>query len=151
VDTFLHLLHWPANLRVASFVAEPGAQFVDGAFLDGRFVCPAFNLPVLPAVAVRAAPGAGLVLRASPAALRLAAADSPAEAQASVAVEWIEPLPLQRAQRVYCRNGPVTLALELSQDEPVRVGETLRMQIDPDRVQVFDARSGVNLALAAPR
>lgn len=151
VDTFLNLLHWPANLRVASFVAEPGAQLVEGAFLDGRFVCPVFNLPVLPAVAVRAAPGVGLVLRAPPAAVRLAAPDQPGEAQASVAVELIEPLPMQRAQRVYCRSGAVALALELPQDEPVRVGETLRVQIDPDRVHIFDSRSGVNLALAAPR
>jgi ABC-type sugar transport system ATPase subunit len=151
VDTFLHLLHWPANLRIAAFVAEPGAQFVEGAFLDGRFVCPAFNLPVSPAVAVRAAPGAGLVLRASPAAVRLAVAGQPGEGQASMAVELIEPLPMQRAQRVYCRSGEVTLALELPQDEPVRAGEALRVQVDPDRVHIFDAVSGVNLALAAPR
>jgi hypothetical protein len=38
----------------------------------------------------------------------------------------------------------------LAQDNPVRVGETLRLQIDPDQVQIFDSRSGVNLALAAP-
>jgi len=151
VDSYRNLLVWPANLRVAIFVAEPGSQFIDGAFMDGHFACPAFSLPVAPAVAVRAAPGAGLTLRVRPSAVRLASDAQPGWPQAAVKVEWIEPLPLQRLQRVVCRTGAVTLAVELHQDEPVRVGETLRVQIDPDQVQVFDSRSGVNLALAAPR
>jgi len=151
VDSYRNLLVWPANLRVAIFVAEPGSQFIDGAFMDGHFACPAFSLPVAPAVAVRAAPGAGLTLRVRPSAVCLASDAQPGWPQAVVKVEWIEPLPLQRLQRVVCRTGAVTLAVELHQDEPVRVGETLRVQIDPDQVQVFDSRSGVNLALAAPR
>ena len=151
VDSYRNLLVWPANLRVATFVAEPGSQFIDGAFMDGHFACPAFSLPVAPAVAVRAAPGAGLTLRVRPSAVRLASDAQPGWPQAAVQVEWIEPLPLQRLQRAVCRTGAVTLAVDLHQDEPVRVGETLHVQIDPDQVQVFDSRSGVNLALAAPR
>jgi multiple sugar transport system ATP-binding protein len=151
VDSYKNLLAWPANLRVAAFVAEPGSQFVDGVFEDGAFVCPAFRLPVMPAVAVRATPGAPLVLRAPPAAVMLAGEAEPDWPQALAQVEWIEPLPMQRAQRVICHNGPVVLAAELAQEKPVRVGEMLRLQIDPDRVQVFDGPSGVNLALAAPR
>ena len=151
VDSYKNLLVWPANLRVAAFVAESGSQFVDGVFEEGAFVCPAFTLPVMPAVAVRASPGEALVLRAPPAAVSLAEEAEPGRPQALAQVEWIEPLPMQRIQRVTCRNGPVTLAAELPQDEPVRVGEMLRLQIDPDRVQVFDGPSGVNLTLAAPR
>ena len=150
VDSYRNLLVWPANLRVAAFVGETGSQLVEGAFLEGHFACPAFSLPVPPAVAVRAAPGEGLTLRVRPAAVRLASEAQPGWPQAAVEVEWIEPLPLQHAQRVYCRRGNVTLTIELSQDEPVRVGETLGLQIDPDQVQVFHTRSGVNLALAAP-
>ena len=151
VDSYKNLLVWPANLRVAAFVAEPGSQFVDGVFEEGAFVCPAFTLPVMPVVAVRVSPGEALVLRVPPAAVSLAGEAEPGQPQALAQVEWIEPLPMQRIQRVICRNGPVTLAVELPQDEPVRVGEMLRLQIDPDRVQVFDGPSGVNLALAAPR
>ncbi|HSN77424.1 MAG TPA: ABC transporter ATP-binding protein, partial [Anaerolineae bacterium] len=151
VDSYRNLLVWPANLRVAAFVAEPGSQFVDGAFLEGRFTCPAFSLPVSPAVAVRAASGEGLTLRVRPAAVHLASEAQPGWPQAAAEVEWIEPLPLQHGQRVYCRRGVVALTIELPQDEPVRVGETLRLQIDPDQVQVFHTRSGVNLALAVPR
>jgi ABC-type sugar transport system ATPase subunit len=151
VDSFKNLLAWPANLRVAMFVAEPGAQFVDGAFLDSHFACPAFSVPVMPAVAVRATAGEALTARVPPAAVHLASDERPQWPRTTAEVEWIEPLPLQRAQRVICRNGQVALAVELSQDEPVRVGETLRLQIDPDRVHVFDSRSGVNLALTAPR
>ncbi len=150
VDSYKNLLAWPVNLRVAMFVAEQGAQFVEGAFMDGHFACPAFSLPVLPAVAVRATPGAGLTLRVPPAAVHLASPELPNWPETTAEVEWIEPLPMQRAQRVFCHNGSIALAAELSQDEPVRVGESLRVQIDPDGVQVFDSRSGVNLALAAP-
>lgn len=150
VDSYKNLLAWPVNLRVASFVAPPGAQLVEGAFMDSHFACPAFSLPVLPAVAVRARPGAALVLRVPPAAVHLAGDARPDWPQAAVQVEWIEALPLQRAQRVYGRMGEIALAVELAQDEPVRVGETLRVQIDPDRVDVFDRHSGVNLALASP-
>lgn len=151
VDTYRNLLTWPANLRVAQFVAEPGSQFIDGALMEGYFACPAFSLPVLPAVAVRATPGDALVARVRPAAVSLASDARPDWPQAAAEVEWIEPLPLQRMQRVYCRTGSVAIAAELSQDEPVRVGETLRLQIDPEQIQVFDSRTGVNLALAAPR
>lgn len=151
VDSYRNLLVWPANLRVAIFVAEPGSQFIDGAFMDRHFACPAFSLPVAPAVAVRAAPGLGLTARVRPSAVRLASDGQPGWPQVAAEVEWIEPLPLQRLQRVVCRTGAVALTVELHQDEPVRVGETLRLQIDPDQVQVFDSRSGVNLALAAPR
>jgi ABC-type sugar transport system ATPase subunit len=151
VDSYRNLLVWPANLRVAAFVAEPGSQFIDGAFLEGHFACPAFSLPVLPAVAVRATVGEALVLRVRPTAVHRASEAQPGWPQAAVEVEWIDPLPLQRAQRVYCRTGSVALTAELPQDEPVRIGETLRLQIDPDQVQLFHSRSGVNLALAAPR
>jgi multiple sugar transport system ATP-binding protein len=150
VDSYRNLLTWPVNLRVAVFVAESGSQFIDGAFEEGRFVCAAFSLPVLPAVAVRATPGGALVLRVRPTAVHLASDERPNWPQAAVAVEWIEPLPLQRIQRAYCRTGAVTLAVDLHQDKPVRDGETLHLQIDPDQVQVFDTRSGVNLALTAP-
>jgi multiple sugar transport system ATP-binding protein len=150
IDSFRNLLAWPANLRVAAFVAEAGSQFIDGAFMEGHFACPAFSLPVSPGVAVRAMPGEGLVLRVRPAAVHPASEAHPDWPQAVVEVEWIEPLPLQRSHRVYCRSGAVALTVDLAQDNPVRVGETLRLQIDPDQVQIFDSRSGVNLALAAP-
>lgn len=151
VDSYKNLLAWPVNLRVAAFVAEPGSQLVEGVFQEGRFVCPGLSLPVLPSVAVRAQAGEALVARVRPVAVSLAAEEAPGMAVTAAQVDWIEPLPLQRAQRVYCRNGPVALAVELAQDEPVRVGETLRLHVDPDQVQVFDRSSGVNLALAAPR
>ena len=59
VDSYRNLLAWPANLRVAAFVAEPGSQFIDGACLDKHFACPAFSLPVAPAVRCEPHPGRG--------------------------------------------------------------------------------------------
>lgn len=151
VDTYRNLLAWPVNLRVASFVSEAGSQLIDGEFAQGAFACAAFTLPVIPAVAVRATAGEALVLRVRPSAVKLADEAQPDWPHAIAQVEWIEPLPLQRVQRVYCRNGPAALALDVGQDEPIRPGDMLRLQIDPDQVQIFDARTGINLALAAPR
>lgn len=148
VDSYANLLHWPTSLQVARFVAEPGSQFVEGAMLDDHFACPAFSLPLLPHVLVRTTPGQGLVLRISPAATALVSSERPGAIAANV--EWIEPLPFNRMQRLICRTDSCTLSVEIPQDRPARVGETLYLIVDPEQVHVFDSKSGVNLALAAP-
>ncbi len=153
VDTYRNLLAWPVNRRVAAFIAEPGTEFVDGACLDSHFVCPAFSLPLEPAVAVRSKPGQGLTLRVRPMAVALALTEGGQAEPSTIdaAVDWIEPLPLQRLQRIACRAGNVALSVEAPQDEPFRVGDRLRLHIDPAQVQVFDSQSGANLSLGSAR
>lgn len=147
VDTYLHLLEWPDNLRVAEFVSEPGTQFVEGTLVEGRFACSAFSVPLLPYILARAEAGQRLVAEIRPLAVSLAEDVTQA---LKARVEWIQPLPLQRAQRVTCRVADQLLTLELPRRVPIRVGEHLPLCIDGERVQVFDALSGVNLALRAP-
>lgn len=151
VDTYRNLLTWPVNRRVAAFVSDPGTEFVDGACLDNHFVCPAFSLPLDPAVRVRSTPGQGLTLRVRPLAVALAEGVQGAQSTAEGVVDWIEPLPLQRLQRVICRVGTIALTVEVPQDEPFRVGDLVRLRIDPDQVQVFDSKSGANLSLGSAR
>jgi len=153
VDTYRNLLAWPVNRRVAAFVSDPGTEFVDGACLDNHFACPAFSLPLEPAVRVRSKPGQGLTLRVRPMAVALALTEGgqAVESTADMAVDWIEPLPLQRLQRVTCRAGTIALTVEAPQDEPFRVGDRLRLRIDPAQVQVFDSQSGANLSLGSAR
>lgn len=145
VDTYAHLLTWPRELVVAEFVSVAGAQSVAGACLEGHFVCPDFSVPLLPAVLVRTQPGQALVLRVPPAAVSLA------EVGVEVVVELVEPLLMQRRKRLTCQASQVTLAVEAPQDLPAQAGDRVRLAIDPQQVQVFDAKTGVNLALAAPR
>ena len=151
VDTYRNLLAWPVNRRVAAFVSDPGTEFVDGACLDNHFVCPAFSVPLEPAVRVRSTPGQGLTLRVRPMAVALADGVQGAQSTAEGVVDWIEPLPLQRLQRVTCRAGTIALTVEVPQDEPFRVGDLVHLRIDPAQVQVFDSKSGANLSLGSAR
>ena len=145
VDTFRNMLIWPKTLRVADFVTEPGTHFVEGAVMDSHFACPQFSLPLTPFVIVRTTPGQAVTARIPPDAVSLASGDSPV---VQTVVEWIEPLPMHRAQRVTCRVGAAQLSLELSQQQAVQIGDPLLLAIDPDKVQIFDTRSGANLATA---
>ena len=145
VDTYRNLLVWPRSLRVADFVTEPGTHFVEGAVMEGHFACPRFNLPLTPAVAARVVPGQAVTMRVPPRSVSLANGNRPVVLGE---VEWIEPLPMHRAQRVTCRAGEASLALALDLQQSVQIGETLALVIDADEVQVFDSRTGVNLATA---
>jgi ABC-type sugar transport system ATPase subunit len=150
VDTYRNLLAWPVSRRVAAFVADPGTEFVEGACLDNHFVCPAFEVPLEPAVRVRASPGQGLTLRVRPQAVSMVG-ETLGRTTVDAVVEWIEPLPLQRIQRLACRTGAIVLTVEVAQDDPWRVGYHMRLRIDPLQVQVFDAQSGANLSLGTAR
>ena len=145
VDTFRNMLVWPKSLRVADFVTEPGTHFVEGAVMEGHFACPQFSLPLTPIVAVRTTAGQAVTARIPPDAVSPASGNSPV---VQAVVEWIEPLPMHRSQRVTCHAGAAQLTLELSQQQAVQVGDPLPLAIDPDKVQIFDTRSGANLATA---
>lgn len=150
VDTYRNLLTWPVNQRVASFVSTPGTSFVDGACMEGHFTCPAFSVPLEPAVRVRTRPGQGLTLRVQPSAVAFAE-DTAGQPAINSVVDLIEPIPLHHSQRITCRAGAVMLAVEASQDELLRVGDRVRLRIDPMKVQVFDSHTGANLSLGTAR
>lgn len=147
VDTYHNLCRWPVDLDVAEFVAEPHTQLVEGAYLDEHFVCPDFQLPLIPAICVRTQPGQGLTAQIAPSAVQLVT-DAGSMSQAVPAmVEWIEPVPMARALRALCRAGAVLLPVELPADQPLKVGNALHLRIDPDRVLMFDLVTGANLSL----
>ncbi|MEZ4767941.1 MAG: hypothetical protein R2844_05880 [Caldilineales bacterium] len=145
VDTYRNLMVWPKSLRVADFVTQPGTHFVEGAVMEDHFACPQFSLPLTPVVLARVSPGQAVTARIPPLAVSLADTSSPA---VRCEVEWIEPLPMHRSQRITCRAGEIKLALELDQQHPVAIGDQLALAIDPDEVQIFDTRTGANLATA---
>ena len=90
-------------------------------------------------------------MRVRPMAVALADGSEPVALTTEGVVDWIEPLPLQRLQRVTCRAGTAALTVEAPQDEPFRVGDLVRLRIDPAQVQVFDSKSGANLSLGSAR
>lgn len=147
VDTYNNLLAWPAHLQVAEFVTEPGTQFIEGAMMERHFACPALSLPLMPHILVRTTAGQGLVARVRPLALTPASSDHPKVTVGRV--DWIESLPFQRLQRVSCQANGATLTFEVAQDWPVRIGDEIPLHIDAQLVDIFDSKSGINLALAA--
>lgn len=149
VDTYHNLLRWPVGLEVAQFVTEPHTQFVEGVCLDEHFVCPDFQLPLIPAVRVRARLGQGLVAQVAPSVVELVEDASAVPEVVAGMVEWIEPMPMTRTQRALCRVGVGHLSVEFSADRQYQVGDTLCLRIDPDRVLIFDLKSGTNLCLGA--
>lgn len=149
VDTYHNLMRWPADLEVAEFVAETHTQFAEGAYLDEHFVCPDFQLPLVPAVRVRARPGQGLVAQIAPSVVELVeAAGAGPEAIAGM-VEWLEPMPMARSQRALCRVGVGLLSVDIPADRQHQIGDILHLRIDPDRVLIFDLTTGANLSLGA--
>jgi ABC-type sugar transport system ATPase subunit len=95
---------------------------------------------------VRSKPGQRLTLRVRPVAVSIVEGP-PDPAAVEAFVDWIEPLPLQRSQRIACRAGKIALSVEASQDEPLRVEDRVWLRIDPSQVQVFDGQTGANLSL----
>jgi ABC-type sugar transport system ATPase subunit len=149
VDTYHNLVRWPVDLEVAEFIAEPHTQFVEGACLDEHFVCPDFQLPLIPAVRVRARPGQGLVAQIAPSVVALVEDASAGPEAIAGMVEGLEPMPMARSQRALCRVGVGVLPVELPADRQHQIGDTVRLRIDPDRVLVFDLATGANLSLGA--
>ena len=150
VDAYLNLLRWPNDRQVAEFIAEPGTQFVEGAYLEGHFACPAFSLPLQPHVRTRVEPGQGLTVRVRPVAVAI---PEPAGCRGVLVrgeASWIEPLPMQHLQRVTCQAASASLTVEVPLDHQVRVGEPVDLCVDPQQVEVFDSKSGANLAFRTP-
>lgn len=131
---------------VAAFVSDPGTEFVDGACLDNHFVCPAFSVPLEPAVGTLHAV-TGLTMRVRP---MLPWRTVFRERNPQLRGSWIGSSrsrcsALQRV--ITCRAGTIALTIEAPQDEPFRVGDLVHLRIDP--AQVFDSKAGPTCRWAA--
>jgi multiple sugar transport system ATP-binding protein len=140
----------PANLFVASFIGSPPMNFIplrlqrrDGrllALLDsGQARC---ELPL-------AMQGEGLenrevILGLRPEQITLAAAGSNLPSILTE-VEVIEPTGPDTL--VFVNLNQTKVCCRLAPDMAPKVGETLELQFDPDKVLLFDAKSGERLGL----
>ncbi|MFP5392239.1 MAG: ABC transporter ATP-binding protein [Gammaproteobacteria bacterium] len=122
----------PANLFVAGFLGAPAMNFIDGALQDGRFACPAFSL-IVPCRAMGAA-----VLGVRPEHLAVHARGA-FEAQ----VALIEPM--GNHQVLWLALGSLRLAAIVNDNRVFQAGQSVRFDIDAQRVTLFDKGTEMRL------
>ncbi len=132
------LFRSPANLFVASFIGSPPMNFVPGELMEeaGRLHVRGDGFDV-PLPASRAALGGGrrvtVGIRPSGFTL-LQGGDAPGAIDLPVILsEYVG------AQSVLMTDlGAARIAIEAQTARPIKVGETVRVAIDPDQVHLFD-------------
>ena len=120
------LFRRPANLFVAGFIGSPPMNFLDARVEEGRVVGDGFAVPLRRAVGARE-----VVLGVRPSDFRRAP-EGPIEMRVDIS-EYVG------AQSVLVgRLGGRRVRVEIGTTSPIRVGETLRLEIDPDEIHLFD-------------
>jgi multiple sugar transport system ATP-binding protein len=123
------LFRRPANLFVAGFIGSPPMNFLPARVEEGRAVGDGFSVPLGRAVEARE-----VTMGVRPSDFRRAA-EGPIEMRVEIS-EYVG------AQSVLVgRLGGRRVQVELATTRPIRVGETLRLEIDPEQVHLFDPKT----------
>ena len=135
----------PANLFVAGFIGSPPMNFVHGELRtsgdQAAFVSRDFTLE-LPAKPAGSIDGTEVVLGVRPQDLALVPAGQAAQAQGSVWV--VELLGSEKLVEVTLAEKR-RMTVQVRADTPVTVEDAVGIHLDPNRVHLFDAKSGVAL------
>ncbi|MGX7705324.1 ABC transporter ATP-binding protein [Methylobacterium sp. Gmos1] len=137
VGSPLELYHHPANLFVAGFIGSPRMNLLPvqatGADPAGvRVVLPGGGEVVVPVEAARAAPGTRVTLGIRPEALKPGA-----DGALAGEVSHVERLGGLTLAHVTVAGG-TTVVAQIEGSAPVRVGEAVRLAIDPAATHLFD-------------
>ena len=120
------LFRRPANMFVAGFIGSPPMNFLPVTLEDGRAVGRGFAVPVAPGR------GRGEAI----AGLRPSAFRRDPQGEVTLAVEISEYVGAQSV--LVGRLGGQRVQVELDTPAPIRVGESLRLGIDPEQLHLFD-------------
>jgi multiple sugar transport system ATP-binding protein len=166
VDSPQNLYRRPLNLFVAAFIGSPPMNLVEAEVSDGAVTFAGVRVPVDRG----ALPSGTVVLGIRPQDLRLADGTGPAlEVEPAVVEElgsathaiFTVEAPAVDTEAVRAasdeRDRAVLLATDrralftaaLPEDAPVRVGEPLRLSVDPTRLHFFDVETGSRFERAA--
>jgi multiple sugar transport system ATP-binding protein len=141
----LELYGKPANRFVAGFIGSPAMNFADVTVAESSGEVWAENtglrVKVPPARADRLRPykGQHLTLGIRPEDLRVAAASETNGSVFSAVVEVVEPLGSEILLDV--KAGPNVLVARVEPTVRVKVHETLRLALDPERLHFFDTKT----------
>ena len=141
VGTPLELYDKPANAFVAGFLGSPPMNFLEGEIVDGQVRGSGYAF-ALPAWAGSMARGAAVILGLRPEDISLRDGAGPVAASISL-VE-----PMGSSTIVYTRIGENLVAIETGKDTNLGAGSAVSLDIDPNRLHLFDAVTGRSLAPA---
>jgi multiple sugar transport system ATP-binding protein len=145
----LQLYGSPANRFVASFIGSPAMNFaevsVTGAGEDLWAEAPGLRIRIPPSKAgvLRRHAGQKVVLGVRPEALRLADGADGADYAFSSTIEVVEPLGNEILLDVRAGSHPMVARVDPA--TRVKVHDSVRLALDPERLHFFDARSEVAL------
>ncbi|MET0691118.1 MAG: sn-glycerol-3-phosphate ABC transporter ATP-binding protein UgpC [Candidatus Binatia bacterium] len=134
IGTASEIYHQPSNLFVASFVGQPQMNFIEGR-LDGHGKLHSkagveFDLSGI--TGGRVAPDAQLTVGIRPEDLRRCAA---ADAWFAGTAEFVEDLGSDCFVHLAC--GGLNLVARLPAQDPIKLGQRLDLNVDPERVHLF--------------
>ena len=141
----LELYGRPANRFVASFIGSPAMNFLDVGIRSADGVLWAetagmrIKVPPQRVELLRRHAGGTVVLGVRPEALRLANGADTADYSFDSKVEVVEPLGSEILLDV--RAGSHPLVARVDPATRVRVHDTVRLALDPERLHFFDAKS----------
>jgi multiple sugar transport system ATP-binding protein len=139
VGSPLELYEKPVNMFVAGFLGSPPMNFLDAEVADGRLRGSDFSFG-LPIWAGSLARGSTVVLGVRPEDLTLREDSGPA----TVPITLVEPM--GSSTIAYTRLGDKLIAIETDKDTKLNTGSNVALDIDPNRLHVFDVATGRSLA-----
>jgi multiple sugar transport system ATP-binding protein len=141
----LQLYSSPANRFVASFIGSPAMNFVDVTLMQANGALWAetaglrIRIPPRKVEALNRHAGAKVALGIRPEALRMANGADPADYSFESVVEVVEPLGNEILLDV--RAGAHLMVARVDPATRVKVRETVRLALDPERLHFFDAKT----------
>ncbi|HUE98491.1 MAG TPA: ABC transporter ATP-binding protein [Anaerolineales bacterium] len=147
VGTYQYLMENPVNLFVAGFLGLPPMNLLSGGFISGsRLVLGDYLIPLPTRIFPLVQNGQPVTLGMRQEAVNIAAeSPSPNGIQLPGEVESFEADYVHRTQTVHIRTGEWRYAGLCPLDMPIRIGQLIRTQIDPERLYFFDTTSGLRL------
>jgi multiple sugar transport system ATP-binding protein len=141
----LELYGRPANRFVASFIGSPAMNFAEVTIesLNGVLWAEApglrIRVPAAKSAALRRHSGSKIILGVRPEALRVATAADPSDYAFDSLVEVVEPLGNEILLDV--RTGTNLMVARVDPATRVKVRDTVRLALDPERLHFFDPAS----------
>ena len=136
VGTHAELYNWPVNVFVAGFVGTPAMNFFRGRVGEGVLRFADFSLPFLPRLKRGLQPSQEVILGIRPEHIAVSV-----EGHLRARVEQIQPLVTERAQIIYARLDESTCVVRAGEEVSVRVGDSVSLRFDEERLHLFDAQS----------
>ena len=147
VGTYQELTENPASTFVAGFLGLPPMDlYPSGSISGGRLILDEYSYPIPDRVFPLVQNGQQVTLGTRREDVKVSAESMPGGAvQFRAEVEAVEPDLVHHIQIVYLRMGKITYSGLCPMDVKLRVGGSVHVAIDPERLYFFDTVSGKRL------